>query len=169
MSRHYYYYNRRRRNKEPETIGEAVQAGIIKGTGQITKDYLRNQIINLRKELQASHNHRTSLHTQYTPSAAHAKKALLNIGKSYNDAGHVRRGVHNQHYIKKARAGTRSQLKYRSTGMPKGVQNKFREALEVKAENMGRKLKSSTKNHKRKSKRSSSSSSKTKKKRSGKK
>ena len=89
-----------------------------------------------------------------------AKKALLNIGKNYN---HARRSTATAHYIKRAKSGTRSQLRYKSIGMPTGVQNKFKEAMKTKAENMDRKLKTTNTTHKRKKSSSSKSKKKNKK------
>ena len=92
-----YYYHYRHLREEPKTFGEAVKDGLRKGIRHVSKDYFKNKIKNLKKELAASHNHRTNMHTRYTPSAAHAKKALLNIGKNYN---HARRSTSTAHYIK---------------------------------------------------------------------
>ena len=48
-------------------------------------------------------------------------------------------------------------------GMPTGVQNKFKEAMKTKAENMDRKLKTTNTTHKRKKSSSSKSKKKNKK------
>lgn len=119
--------------------------GISQVLGRAAKGALHDRIKKLKADLEAGRHHRHNLHNQYTPSADHAKRALLNIGKTYTDAGHLRRGVSNAHYIKKARAGKRSQLKYRSTGLPKGIQKRFRAAMAAKAANEGRKIKGSSK------------------------
>ncbi len=141
-------YGRRKYGGVGDAFRRGLFSGIIRGlTGvaqQELKKYSDEQIKKLKEELESGRHHRHNLHNKFTPSADHAKRALLNIGKTYTDAGHLRRGISNAHYIKKARAGKRSQLKYSSSGLPKGIQKRFRMALAAKAANQGRRIKGKT-------------------------
>jgi len=122
-------------------IASGAARGFTQVAGRAVKGALSDRAKKLKAELEAGKHHRHNLHNKFTPSADHAKRALLNIGKTYTDAGYLRRGVSNAHHIKEARAGKRSQLKYRATGLPQGIQKRFRAALAAKAANKGRKIK----------------------------